>query len=152
MSVAHSREGGRGETSRYFAAGSQILSRWPRRSPGRCPKEGLEGACRSPRGSRAGLEAVEEGRGATMEARSQLRQDSNARLPTRHRVSAVSAARTLFSGHQRNRMTSCLALREVVPCPNGSPACLQTEPTNQDRLRWRRPQTTLARNHVFLRF
>ncbi|EGV93561.1 hypothetical protein I79_004232 [Cricetulus griseus] len=57
VSKTHRQEGGRGETSRCFAAQSQIPGRWPRRSLSRCPEKRLQGACRSSPGSHAGIKA-----------------------------------------------------------------------------------------------
>lgn len=154
VSKTHRQEGGRGETSRCFAAQSQIPGRWPRRSLSRCPEKRLQGACRSSPGSHAGIKAEGVGRGATMVAGSPVQRDQSARPPACSCLegSAVTAAATLHGQHQRYRMTSCLALREVVRFPNKSPARLQTSATNQDKLRWWRWQTTFARNHEFPRF
>lgn len=71
--------------------GSRFPGRWPRQSLGRCPEKPLQEVCRSPRGSRAGLEVGGAGRGYVMVAGSQLQRDPNARLPAR--CQEVSAAR-----------------------------------------------------------
>lgn len=153
---SRSGPGSRGLTARRADAGRLLAvlqhgSRFPRpvaqASLGRCPEE-PQGVCRSPRGGRAGLEAGGAGRGAAMVAGSQMRRDPNARLPSRcQEVSAAPAACALLGRHRWYRMTSCLALREVVPFPNKSPARPLSKPTNQGQLRWWRKRTTFARNH-----